>query len=168
MWHDQGKWVACRKMSIPCFVRYFLITSQCFILMQTPFKLDIWLQSYAGFDTAKNKRKQRHLNPVFANISKTISPISDLFPLDHVTYSYRLLLSGDAFLWCNRAINDKSFVGKIDSEIRPVIKSFCCIFTVFSRIWIELNLILLWNCDVVFIKTKFLLCLIWKNVKIRY
>ena len=33
--------------------------SKCFILMQTPLKLDIWLQSYEGFDNAKtiwNKR----------------------------------------------------------------------------------------------------------------
>ena len=36
--------------------------------MQTPLQLDIWLQSYEGFDNAKNNIKQRNLNTVFANI----------------------------------------------------------------------------------------------------
>ena len=49
--------------------------------MQTPLQLDIWLQSNAGFDNAKNNIKQRNLNPVFANISKTTSPTSDSFLL---------------------------------------------------------------------------------------
>ena len=48
--------------------------------MQTPLQLDIWLQSYAGSDHAKYNIKQRNLNPVFANISKT-SPTSDSFLL---------------------------------------------------------------------------------------
>ena len=49
--------------------------------MQTPLQLDIWLQSYEGFDNAKNNIKQRNLNTVFANISKTTSPTSDSFLL---------------------------------------------------------------------------------------
>ena len=56
--------------------------------MQTLLQLDIWLQSYEGFDNAKNNMKQRNLNTVFANISKTTFPISDFIPLDHVTYFY--------------------------------------------------------------------------------
>ena len=44
-------------------------------------KLDIGLQSYAGFDNAKINIKQRNLYPVFANISKSTSPTSDSFPL---------------------------------------------------------------------------------------
>ena len=36
--------------------------------MQTSLQLDIWLQSYEGFDNAKNNKKQRNLNTVFANI----------------------------------------------------------------------------------------------------
>ena len=36
MWHDQRKWVTCRKFSISIFLHHFLITSKCFILMQNP------------------------------------------------------------------------------------------------------------------------------------
>ena len=60
------------------------MNSKCFILMQTPLQLDIWLQSYEEFVNAKNKVKQRNWNTVFANISKPISPTSDSFLLDHV------------------------------------------------------------------------------------
>ena len=49
--------------------------------MQTPLQMDFWLQSYEGFVNAKNKTKQRNLNAVFANISKTTSPTSDSFLL---------------------------------------------------------------------------------------
>ena len=49
--------------------------------MQTPLLLDIWLQSYEEFDNAKNSIKQRYLNSVFANISKTALPTSDSFLL---------------------------------------------------------------------------------------
>ena len=61
------------KNSISIFLHHFLKTSKCFILMQTPLRLDIWLQSYEGFDNANNNMKQRNLNTVFANITKTIS-----------------------------------------------------------------------------------------------
>ena len=40
------------------------------MLMQTPLKMDIWLQSYEGFANAKNNIKQTHLKAVFAIISK--------------------------------------------------------------------------------------------------
>ena len=69
------------KMSIPIFLHHFLITAKCFILMQTPLQLDIWLQSYEEFDNAKNNMKQRNLKTVFANISKTTTPTSDSFLL---------------------------------------------------------------------------------------
>ena len=59
----------------------FLMTSKSFILIQTPLQLDIWLQSYEGFVNAKNNTKQKNLNTVFANISKTTSPTSDSFLL---------------------------------------------------------------------------------------
>ena len=49
--------------------------------MQTPLQLNIWLQSYAGFNNSNNIIKQINLNPVFANISKTTSPTSDSFLL---------------------------------------------------------------------------------------
>ena len=71
------------------FLNHLLITSKCFILMQTPLQLDIWLQSYEGFDNFKNSMKQRNLNTVFDNISKTTSPTSDSFLL---IMSHMLLL----------------------------------------------------------------------------
>ena len=77
MWHDQGKWVTCRKCPIPVFLGHFLITPKCFILIQTLLQLDIWLQSYEELVNAKNNIKQRNLTTVFANISKSISPTSD-------------------------------------------------------------------------------------------
>ena len=49
--------------------------------MQTLLQLDVCLQSYEGFYNAKNSMKQRNLNTVFANISKTTSPTSDSFLL---------------------------------------------------------------------------------------
>ena len=49
--------------------------------MQTPIQLDIWLQSYEGFDNANNSIKQWNLNTVFANISKTTLPTSGSFLL---------------------------------------------------------------------------------------
>ena len=52
--------------------------------MQTPLQLDIWSQSYEGFDNAKNKITQRDLNTVFANISKNNIADIRLIPLDHV------------------------------------------------------------------------------------
>ena len=69
------------KMSISIFLQRFLKTLKVFILMQTPLQLDIWLQSYEGFDNAKNNMKQRNLNTVVANISKTTSPTSNSFLL---------------------------------------------------------------------------------------
>ena len=77
----QGKWVTCRKILILSFISHVLTNSKCFILMQTPWKLHIWLQSYEEFVDAKNNIKQKNLNTVLANISKSISPTSDSFPL---------------------------------------------------------------------------------------
>ena len=81
MWHDQGKLVTCWNISILSFLRHFVITPKCLILMQTPLKLDIWLQSCEEFVNAKNNIEQRNLNPVFANISKTIWLTFDSFLL---------------------------------------------------------------------------------------
>ena len=77
------------KISISIFWHHFLKTLKCFILMQTLLQLDIWLQSYEGFDYAKNNMKQRNLNTVYANILKTTSPTSD---------SFLLIMSQ---VWCN-------------------------------------------------------------------
>ena len=41
MWHDQGKWVACRRFSIFRFLHHFLATQKCYTLMQTPLESDI-------------------------------------------------------------------------------------------------------------------------------
>ena len=61
--------------------------------MQTPLQLDIWLRSYERFDNAKNNIKQRNLNTVFANISKTTSPTSDSFLLIMSHISIQLYLN---------------------------------------------------------------------------
>ena len=77
------------------FLPRFLITLKCFILMQTPLQLDIWLQSYEEFVNAKNNIKQRNLNTVFANTSKTIWPTSDSFLLimSHIAiYSNNIIM----------------------------------------------------------------------------
>ena len=66
------------KISIPIFLHHFLITPEGFILMQTPLQLNIWLQSYEELVNAKNNIKERNWNTVFANISKPISPTSNL------------------------------------------------------------------------------------------
>ena len=49
--------------------------------MQTPLRLDIsgYRVNYKGFVNAKNNIKQRDLNTVIANITKTASPTSDSF-----------------------------------------------------------------------------------------
>ena len=69
------------KNSISVFLHHCLTTSKCFILTQTPLQLNIRLQNYEEFDNTKNNIKQRNLNPVYANISKTTSPTSDSFLL---------------------------------------------------------------------------------------
>ena len=51
--------------------------------MQTPLKLDVWLQSYEEFVNPKNNIKQKNLNTVFANIYQ--KQYIRLIPLDHVT-----------------------------------------------------------------------------------
>ena len=54
--------------------------------MQTPLQLDIWLQSYEGFDHAKNSNNTKGFEHCFSSYLKiTISDIR-LIPLDHVTH----------------------------------------------------------------------------------
>ena len=82
LWHDQGKWVTCRK-----FHFYFLTplyhNFKVLHFDANPITIGyIWLQSCEGFiNNAKNNIKQRNLNTVFANISKKTSPTSDSFLL---------------------------------------------------------------------------------------
>ena len=77
------------KIPISSFLHHFLKTQKCFILMQTPLQLDIWLQSYEGFDTAKNDMKQRNFNTVFCHYLQHNIPDIRLIPLDHVTYLFQ-------------------------------------------------------------------------------
>ena len=49
--------------------------------MQTTLQLSVWLQSYKQSIDVENNIKQKNLDPFFANISKTILPTSDSFPL---------------------------------------------------------------------------------------
>ena len=68
--------------------------------MQTPLQLDIWLKNYEGFVNAKNNIKQRNLNAVFANISKTASPTSDSFLLimSHMIVNRRRVTIDDSLI----------------------------------------------------------------------
>ena len=50
-----------------------------------PITMDIWLQSYEGFNNAKNNMKQRNLNEhCFCQYLKNNIPDIRLIPLDHV------------------------------------------------------------------------------------
>ena len=97
LWHDQGKWVTCRKISkIPSLLLYFLITSKYFMLMQTPSQLDTWLQSYEEFVHAKNNINKR--------IWTLFLPISQQQYLRHPTlimshFSYYTALIYVSFFW---------------------------------------------------------------------
>ena len=72
MWHDPGKWVTCRRFSILRFLHHFLA--------------ELWAIYQCW--------KQRNLNSIFANISKTISVTSNSFPLimSHICYWNRFCL----------------------------------------------------------------------------
>ena len=87
------------KKSISIFLYHCLPTSKCLILMQTPLQLDIRLQSYEESDNSKNNMKQRNLNPVLANISKTTSPTSDSFLviMSHMVFKRCLSFSEGPF-----------------------------------------------------------------------
>ena len=67
------------------FNSYFLapFSHNCNMLHFDPNSIAIGylVTSYEGFDNSKNNMKQRNLNAVFANISKTTSPTSDSFLL---------------------------------------------------------------------------------------
>ena len=65
MWHDQGKWVPCRNISILSF------SCPLFISFRV-----LWCKKLM----MQNNMKQKNWNTVFA-ISKTISPTSDSFLL---------------------------------------------------------------------------------------
>ena len=69
-----------REMS---HLHHFLITAICFILIQTPLELDIWLQSYEGFDNAKNNMK---FEQCFCQYLINNIPDIRLIPLDNVTF----------------------------------------------------------------------------------
>ena len=79
------------KISISIFLHNFLKTSKCFILMQTPLQLDIWIQSYEWFDNAKNIMKQKEFEHCFCQYLKSNIPDIGLIPLDHVTYFLALI-----------------------------------------------------------------------------
>ena len=53
--------------------------------MQISLQSDVWLQSYEGFDNAKDNIKQRNLNTVFWQYLKYNMADIRLIPLDHVT-----------------------------------------------------------------------------------
>ena len=80
MWHDQGEWVTCRK-------KLFLFSYPTFSNLQNA---SFWCKPHYnwifGYGVMKDLTmlktiKQRNLNTVFANISKTTSLTSDWFLL---------------------------------------------------------------------------------------
>ena len=89
MWHDQGEWVTCRQFSILLFQYKSLVHLKCYILIQTPSQLNIWLQRYEQFFKVKNNVKHKNLSPLLACNSKSIFPTSDSFPLimSHISVS---------------------------------------------------------------------------------
>ena len=61
--------------------------------MQTPLQLDIWLQSYEGFDNTKNNTKQRNWTLLLPISEEKNIPDIRLIPLDHVTFVYEFKLA---------------------------------------------------------------------------
>ena len=82
MWHDQGKWVTCRKFQFLFSYTHFLQLQNASFWCKPYYKWISGYRVYEGFVNAKNNIKQKgDLNTVFANISKTASPTSDSFLL---------------------------------------------------------------------------------------
>ena len=59
--------------------------------MQTPLQLDIWLQSYEGFDNAKKHYETKEFEHCFGQYLKNNIPDIRLIPLDHVTYIFSVI-----------------------------------------------------------------------------
>ena len=67
MWHDQWKWVTCRKCQFLFSYTTFLQLQNASFWCKPHYN---WIWSYEEFNNAKNNIKQRNLNTVFAIISK--------------------------------------------------------------------------------------------------
>ena len=87
------------KISISIFLHHFLKTSKCFIFMQTPLQLDIWLQSYEGFVNANNIIKQRNLNIVLTTCGLQCALCLVLFTY-LLIYLFVLFLPAQSVLLC--------------------------------------------------------------------
>ena len=82
IWHDQGKWVTCRKFQFQfSYTTFSKLQNTSFWCKPHYNWISGYRVSYEGFDTAKSNITQRNLNTVFANISRTTSPTSDSFLL---------------------------------------------------------------------------------------
>ena len=81
MWHDQEKWVACRKYSIFSFQYDLLVHFKYYILIQTPLQSNIRFKRYDQFFEFLNYVKHRNFSPLLAYNSKSILAISDSFRL---------------------------------------------------------------------------------------
>ena len=81
IWHDQGKWVTCQKCQFQFSHTTFSKLQNASLWCKPHYN---WTSSYRvneWFGDAKNIMKQRKLNTVFANISKSTTPTSDSFLL---------------------------------------------------------------------------------------
>ena len=89
MWHDQGKWVTCRKFQFQFSYTTFSKLQNASFWCKPHLQLDIWLQSYAGFDSADYETKHyetKEFEHCFCQYLKNNIPDIRLIPLDHVTY----------------------------------------------------------------------------------
>ena len=79
MKYVQGEWVTCRQYSILIFQYKSPFHLKCYILIQTPSQLYMWLQRYEQFFEVQKKVKHKHLSFVLACNSKSIFPTSNSF-----------------------------------------------------------------------------------------
>ena len=116
---------------------------------------DPWLQSYEDFVNAKNNKKQRNLNNVFANISKTIWPTSDSFLLIMSHFCNKVLIALIAFSakhFCTRDIYRTEVIKRVPRKMsvyfmRPSEKGLC-IVRYFSKHFV-------WKLRIAFHKKRF-------------
>ena len=91
------------KILILIFLHHFLITSKCFILMQTSIQLDNWLQSYDKFVNAKE------FEHCFCLYLKNNTSDIRLVPLDHVIYVYTCITLAGRFLPINHSLLSRAY-----------------------------------------------------------
>ena len=76
MWGNQAKWVWTWAHHILNFlldvILHSKLCSKIFVLLKTPLKLDMSVQSYDLLKGCQNNREQKDLFPLFGRVSKSI------------------------------------------------------------------------------------------------